>query len=114
MNLGSPYPVSSASTLATALSYDSFTFTEQISLASLAGLLARTTPRLYFLVDGRAYDVWLHDLQQNYNITVDTSLSGANYSEIISHFQSSIKGFVLYSNASIDGNNHLKSFYRII
>ncbi len=94
---GSPYPTSTIPTVATAINFGSFTYNQQVSLLTLAGHLARQSPQLYFLLPG---DLWLNDLQNKYNISVDPSLLQASFTDIIERYQSNISGYVLFTNLS--------------
>lgn len=102
-----PYPSSVTPTEALyVVSSDTRTPAELLCLDTLAGNLARLTPRLYRVSDALwehstsdSYAAWLREMRAN-GVRVDTSLVNESILSIITHFTREVKGFILANGST--------------
>ena len=96
----SPYPFSSNIDSLIVIYDDDFSEDELFTIGVLQGQLAKYKPRIYRNI-GTGSDVWINDLEENYNIITDYSYAG-NFLSILSKFKSNIDGYILYDNNSVN------------
>lgn len=97
-----PYPRSNARTTSLyAVSESGRSNEELLCLDSLAGNLARQTPRLYRVSDDSwatetndAYSLWLQDLESSHGVHVDSSLMSGSLQTVVGRFRVEILGYV--------------------
>lgn len=72
---------------------------QKVTIASLQGLVAKTSSEQIYIDEGGPSSVWKNYLQSRYGIT---SKSFSSFEELIKHYQAKglIKGYVLYNRAS--------------
>ena len=93
--VNSPYPVSSTPDKLYVINDGNFSTSQRITIETLQGILAQTKPQIY-RVATEGYLMWVNDLKDNYNVTLDNSLD-SDFKGLISNFKDKINGYILSS-----------------
>ena len=91
--IGSPYPVSQTPDTLFAVNNFEYPESQQLTIQTLQGLLAKTEPTLFCSVGGGS-TVWLEDLDNNYNVVRDNTY-WFDFPGLIAHFENKVSGYIL-------------------
>jgi hypothetical protein len=69
-----------------------------VLVASLQGLVAKSSPDQIFIDEGGPGAAWLNDLQTTYGIQLDTSIGTS--SDLVRRFKKYVRGYLLYDYAA--------------
>ena len=108
----SPYPVTVRPDTLLMVNIDLFTQTQQLTVVTLQGLLAKTKPRIMIT---RGTPAFRSDLQNNYGVTYDSTYFN-DFAGLMNHFKPEVSGYVLCNmgDTSTNGAISVCGFYNAV